>query len=190
MTFGPYCRQLGTKTMEASPATEGIAMTPTALGELTHHELDKIAWNFLGSKFTGQTYAQWPIDQRMDAYLLHQGLINVMNDGIVYNALLESVMANIGPALRKGHLGSTPRNHRDRHSQNTRRLPRTAEPAGIRAHPRGIRLVRRPGLVRGPGIGCVQRRLRSPRPARRRPAGVADSAALRPRCRTRRRSRH
>lgn len=90
--------------MEVLPATEGIAMTPTAPGELTRHELDKIAWRFLGSKFTGRTYADWPIDRRVDAYLLHHGLVNVMNDGTVYDALLDSVMSNIGPALRKGHL--------------------------------------------------------------------------------------
>jgi hypothetical protein len=88
--------------MEVLPATEGDAMTPTGLGDLTANELDRIAWKFLGSKFTGRIYADWPIDRRVDAYLLHHGLINVMNDGTVYDALLERVMANIGPALRKG----------------------------------------------------------------------------------------
>jgi uncharacterized protein YqjF (DUF2071 family) len=77
-------------------------MTRIAPGELTRYELDKIAWRFLGSTFTRQTYADWPIDRRVDAYLLHHGLINVMNDGTAYDALLERVMANIGPALRKG----------------------------------------------------------------------------------------
>lgn len=90
--------------MEVLPATEGIAMTAPALGDLTQHELDGIAWEFLESKFTGRSYADWPIDRRLDAYLLHHGLVNVMNDGTVYNALLERVMSNIGPALRKGLL--------------------------------------------------------------------------------------
>jgi hypothetical protein len=79
-------------------------MTATRLGDLTRHELDKIAWKFLRSKFTGQMYANWPIDRRVDAYLLHHGLMNVMNDGTVYDALLESVMAKVGPALRNGVL--------------------------------------------------------------------------------------
>ena len=79
-------------------------MTPIAPGELTRYELDKIAWKFLGSKFTGRTYADWPVDRRVDAYLLHHGLINVMNDGTVYNALLDSVMSNVGSALREGLL--------------------------------------------------------------------------------------
>jgi hypothetical protein len=90
--------------MKALPATEGTAMTPTGLGDLTGDELDRIAWRFLGSKFTGSIYADWPIDRRVDAYLLHQGLTNVMNDGSLYDALMEKVMANIGPALRKGVL--------------------------------------------------------------------------------------
>lgn len=90
--------------MEVLPATEGNAMTAPALGDLTQHELDSIAWEFLESKFTGRSYADWPIDRRLDAYLLHHGLVNVMNDGTVYNALLERVMSNIGPALRKGLL--------------------------------------------------------------------------------------
>jgi hypothetical protein len=81
-------------------------MASAALGDLTHHELDRIAWKFLGSKFTSRDYAQWTIDRRLDGYLLHHGLINVMNDGTVYDALLESVMANIGPARRRASLRS------------------------------------------------------------------------------------
>jgi hypothetical protein len=88
--------------MKALPKTERDAMTPTGLGDLTRDELDRIALKFLGSKFTGRIYADWPIDRRVDAYLLHHGLINVMNDGTVYDALLEKMMANIGSALRKG----------------------------------------------------------------------------------------
>ena len=84
--------------------TERETMGSTVLGDMTRHELERIAWEFLRSRFTGPTYVNWPIDRRMDAYLLHNGLINVMNDGTIFNALLERVMANIGPALRKGVL--------------------------------------------------------------------------------------
>jgi hypothetical protein len=65
-----------------------------------------MAWNFLGSKFARKIYANWCIDQRVDAFLLYRGMANVVNDGSVYNALLERVMANIGRALRTGILPS------------------------------------------------------------------------------------
>jgi hypothetical protein len=81
-----------------------MVMTPTDRVELTRRELDAIAWRFLGSEFTGQIYADWPIDRRIDAYLLHHGPTELLNDGSAYNALLERVMANIGRALREGVL--------------------------------------------------------------------------------------
>jgi hypothetical protein len=81
-----------------------MVMTPTDREQLTSEELDLIAWRFLRSEFTEQIYADWPIDRRIDAYLLHHGPTELINDGSAYNALLERVMANIGPALRNGVL--------------------------------------------------------------------------------------
>jgi hypothetical protein len=72
--------------------------------ELTAQQLDQIAWRFLRSEFTEQVYANWPIDRRIDTYLLHHGLTDIINDGSTYNALLDHVMASIGPALRNGVL--------------------------------------------------------------------------------------
>lgn len=72
--------------------------------ELTREKQDAIAWKFLGSEFTGQIYAGWPVDRRVDAYLMHNGLVEFINDGAAYSALLNRVMANIGPALRNGML--------------------------------------------------------------------------------------
>ena len=79
-------------------------MTPADRVELTRREFDAIAWDFLRSEFTGQIYADWPIDRRIDAYLQHHGLTDIVNDGSACNALLERVMTNIGPALRDGVL--------------------------------------------------------------------------------------
>jgi hypothetical protein len=79
-------------------------MAPAERVDLTRREFDAIAWEFLGSEFTGRIYANWPIDRRIDAYLLHHGLTDIFNDGSGYNALLERVMANIGPALHNGVL--------------------------------------------------------------------------------------
>ena len=75
--------------------------------ELSQQQMQAMAWNFLRSEFTGQTYAHWPIDRRIDAYLRHRGQGHVANDGATNNALLETVMANIGPALRRGVLKSS-----------------------------------------------------------------------------------
>lgn len=73
--------------------------------ELTSSEQDAIAWDFLGSEFAERNYAIWPIDRRIDAYLRHHGLDNVLNDGAAYDALLQRVMANIGSAMRRGLIG-------------------------------------------------------------------------------------
>jgi hypothetical protein len=74
--------------------------------ELTEQSrLDAIAWTFLGSEYTGELYANWPIDRRVNAYLMHHRLMHVANDGAACDALLHRVMANIGGrALRHGVL--------------------------------------------------------------------------------------
>jgi hypothetical protein len=79
-------------------------MTVAGHVELTEQKLDAIAWKFLGSEFTGELYANWPIDQRVNAYLVYDRLMRVANDGAACDALLHRVMANIGRALRHGVL--------------------------------------------------------------------------------------
>jgi hypothetical protein len=79
-------------------------MTPSRRAEVTRQVLDAIAWKFLSSEFAGQLYADWPVDKRIDAYLEHHGLTNIVNDGSTSTALLERVMANIPSALRNGVL--------------------------------------------------------------------------------------
>ena len=68
-------------------------------------ELDAIAWGFLRSEFTEPIYADWPLDRRIDAYLVHHGLMDGVDDGFAYQALLERVMANVGRAVRTGVVG-------------------------------------------------------------------------------------
>lgn len=79
-------------------------MAPTGQADLMQRELHAIAWEFLGSEFAGEGYRGWPIDRRLQAYLVRRGLTAVADDGIICDALLEHVMTNLGPALRNGML--------------------------------------------------------------------------------------
>lgn len=75
---------------------------------LTQRQLDDVAWQFLRSEFTDNIYAHWPIDRRLDAFLLHRGYRKLHDDGSAYGALLERVMANLGAAVRIGVLRPPP----------------------------------------------------------------------------------
>lgn len=83
---------------------QGLVMTEADRAELTGPEIDDIAWGFLRSEFTQQMYATWPMDRRIDAYLLHRGLDVISNDGSAFDQLMERVMANMGRAHRTGLL--------------------------------------------------------------------------------------
>src|ERR1700739_4782208 len=106
MTFVPIAADVGAETVNGYTRPRGIVMTPSGRVEPTKQKLEAIAWKFLGSEFTGQIYAGWPIDRPVDAYLRDHGPIDIINDGGAYNALLEHVMANIGRALRDGQLSA------------------------------------------------------------------------------------
>jgi hypothetical protein len=67
-------------------------------------ELEAMAWGFLSSPYAGTRFGEWPIDRRLDAYLRHQGLSDVADDGTRCDALLDRVMANIASALDSGTL--------------------------------------------------------------------------------------
>lgn len=79
-------------------------MTLAGYTEPTVGELDAIAWEFLRSEFAGQLYCNWPIDRRINAYLLRHGPVALVNDGNACDAVVDRVMANIGHALRSGLL--------------------------------------------------------------------------------------
>lgn len=74
--------------------------------ELSEVDLDTIAWEFLGSEFTGLIYADWPIERRVDAYLAHRGMTGLLNDGDADVAIVQHVLANIGAAMRDGTLAT------------------------------------------------------------------------------------
>lgn len=100
-------------------------------------ELQRIAWRFLGSEFAGENYRDWPVDRRLDAYLVHHQLIRVVKDTTAYNALMDLVMSSIGAALRSGLIGSpTARGNRQRvllatPAAGSRRAPKNPPSEGM-----------------------------------------------------------
>lgn len=78
-------------------------MTPTE-HELATEDFEAVAWRFLRSEFASQIYADWPIDRRIEAYLLHHEASELLSNGSAYRVVVERVMANIGSATRNGVL--------------------------------------------------------------------------------------
>jgi hypothetical protein len=72
--------------------------------ELQDVELDTLAWGFLGSPYASNRFTEWPIDRRLQAYLVHHGLGDIADDGTVSAAILDRAMANIARALDRGML--------------------------------------------------------------------------------------
>ncbi|MDY6999532.1 MAG: hypothetical protein SW019_23305 [Actinomycetota bacterium] len=66
--------------------------------------LDEIAWDFLCSEYTEHRSWDASLDRRLDTYLRHRGLEQVVNDGSAYSTVLDRVMANFRRARRTGIL--------------------------------------------------------------------------------------
>ena len=66
-----YQRSRNDRKRRGTRRQSRVVMTLAGHFELTEQELDAIAWQFLGSEFTGELYANWPIDRRVNAYLMH-----------------------------------------------------------------------------------------------------------------------
>jgi hypothetical protein len=78
-------------------------MVSTAGGSpcLTDADVDALAIEFLNSRFADDTYADWPLDRRLDGFLRHRELVRLIEDGDAYDLILDRVMSYIG-ALRRG----------------------------------------------------------------------------------------
>ena len=87
----------------AGGARKGSEMT-SALGDsplLTGSDVDALAWQFLESAYAdNDKYADWPLDQRLDGFLRHQGLVRLTEDGDAYDLILNRVLACIGVRSR------------------------------------------------------------------------------------------
>ena len=66
---------------------------------LTDSDLDVLAWQFLNSPYADKTYADWPLDRRLDGFLRRKGLVRIVEDGDAYDLVLSRVMAYIGEAF-------------------------------------------------------------------------------------------
>jgi hypothetical protein len=63
---------------------------------LTDSDVDALAWQFLHSGYADDTYADWPLDRRLEGFLHRQGLVRLVEDGDAYELILNRVMAHIG----------------------------------------------------------------------------------------------
>lgn len=77
-------------------------MAPTTSGSasLTDSAVDALAYQFLHSTYADDTYADRSLDQRLDGFLRHLGLVRLVEDGDAYDLILGRVMAYIGALHR------------------------------------------------------------------------------------------
>lgn len=65
---------------------------------LTDSDIDALVWQFMNSTYAADTYADWPLDRRLDGFLRRRGLSRIAEDGDAYHLVLNRVMAYIGLA--------------------------------------------------------------------------------------------
>jgi hypothetical protein len=68
---------------------------------LTDSDIDALAWAFLTSQGADEAYAGRPLDQRLEVFLRHRGLLRLADDGDVYKIFLDRVLAYIGVARQQ-----------------------------------------------------------------------------------------
>jgi hypothetical protein len=67
---------------------------------LTDSDVDALAWQFLHSAYADDSYADWPLDRRLDGFLRREGLGRLAEDGDAYALIINRVMAYIGVRAR------------------------------------------------------------------------------------------
>ncbi|MEI7715135.1 MAG: hypothetical protein WCI78_03460 [Mycobacterium sp.] len=73
-----------------------MASTASKPAHVTDADVDALAYDFLNCQFAADTYADWPLDRRLDGFLRHRGLMRLVDDGDTYELILERVMSSIG----------------------------------------------------------------------------------------------
>ncbi len=69
---------------------------------LTDSDVDALAWRFLNSAYAEKTYADWPLDRRLDGFLRRRGMFRIAEDGDAYDLVLDRVMRHVGAASHSG----------------------------------------------------------------------------------------
>jgi hypothetical protein len=67
---------------------------------LTDADVDALAWQFLDSAYADDTYADWPLDRRIEGFLRRRGLVRFAEDGDAQDLILNRVMAYIAMRVR------------------------------------------------------------------------------------------
>ena len=67
---------------------------------LTDSDVDALVWQFMNSAYADDTYADWPLERRLDGFLRQRGLSRIAENGDAYVLVLDRVMAYIGVASR------------------------------------------------------------------------------------------
>lgn len=73
-----------------------MASTVSGPPLLTEFDVDALAWQFMHSPYANDTYADWPLDRRLDGFLRREELGRLVEDGDAYDLILDRVMAYIG----------------------------------------------------------------------------------------------
>lgn len=77
-----------------------MSSLPSGPPMLTDGDVDTLAWQFLRSVYADDTYADWPLDRRLDGFLRREGLDRLVEDGDTYDLILDRVMAYIAARAR------------------------------------------------------------------------------------------
>jgi hypothetical protein len=77
-----------------------MASLPSGPPLLTDADVDALAWQFLNSAYADDTYADWPLDRRIEGFLHRRGLSRLAEDGDAQDLILDRVMAYIAAHAR------------------------------------------------------------------------------------------
>jgi hypothetical protein len=79
-----------------------MAFTAGDPAVLSDSDVDILAREFVYSAYADNTYAEWPLDRRLDGFLRRRGLFRIVEDGDSYGVVLDRVMKHVSGASHSG----------------------------------------------------------------------------------------